>query len=170
MDNNFTLLDEFIQSLPTKQGSLIAVLHKAQEIFGYLPEEVQDFVAEKLEIPAAAVYGVVTFYSFFTMDKKGKFRISVCMGTACFVKGAQDILDEFLRILKIPPGGVTEDGIFSVDALRCIGACGLAPVITVNGKYYGRLKKADVKRILDEMKGACSSICDAKEEVVAADD
>ncbi|MDR0272420.1 MAG: NAD(P)H-dependent oxidoreductase subunit E [Clostridiales bacterium] len=153
MENQFALLDEYIDDLPEKKGALIATLHKAQEIFGYLPVEVQDYVAEKLEIPASKVYGVVTFYSFFTMRKKGKFRINVCMGTACFVKGAQDIWDEFKTQLAIKPGGVTEDGLFSVDALRCIGACGLAPVATVNGKYYGRLVKGDVKKIIEEYKG-----------------
>ena len=146
----YAKLDEHIDSLPTKQGALIAVLHKAQDIFGYLPIEVQNHIAQKLEIPASKVYGVVTFYSFFTMKKKGFYKVAVCMGTACFVKGAQDILDEFKNDLKVESGGVTEDGMFSVDALRCIGACGLAPVITVNGKYYGRITKHDVKGIIEE--------------------
>ena len=148
---NYALLDEFIDSLPTKQGALISVLHKAQEIFGFLPTEVQDHVAKKLDVAAAKVYGVVTFYSFFTMQQKGKFRVSVCMGTACFVKGAADILSEFEKELGISAGGITADGLFSVDALRCIGACGLAPVITVNGKYFGRLTKADVKGVLADV-------------------
>ncbi|MCL2388155.1 MAG: NAD(P)H-dependent oxidoreductase subunit E [Defluviitaleaceae bacterium] len=146
----FAELDTFIDALPTKKGALISVLHKAQDIFGFLPTEVQDHVANKLDVPASKVYGVVTFYSFFTMQKKGQFRVNVCLGTACFVKGAQDILDEFKKELGVDTGGVTEDGKFSVDALRCIGACGLAPVITVNGKYYGRVTKADVKGIIAE--------------------
>jgi NADH:ubiquinone oxidoreductase subunit E len=154
MANNETALyaklDEYVDSLPTKQGALISALHKAQDIFGFLPIEVQNHVAHKLEIPASKVYGVVTFYSFFTMKKKGQYKIAVCMGTACFVKGAQDILDEFKKDLGVESGGVTEDGLFSVDALRCIGACGLAPVITVNGKYYGRITKDDVKGIIEE--------------------
>ena len=154
MTSEYKRLEEFIENLPTKKGALIAVLHHAQEVFGYLPVEVQDFVAEKLEISAAKVYGVVTFYSFFTMQKKGQFRINVCMGTACFVKGAEGILEEFNTLLGTETGGVTEDGLFSVDALRCIGACGLAPVITVNGKYYGRIKKSDVKGIISEHKEA----------------
>jgi NADH:ubiquinone oxidoreductase subunit E len=141
LNNEFNLLEEFIENLPSKKGALISVLHKAQEIFGYLPNEVQDFIANKLEISAAKVYGVVTFYSFFTMEKKGKFRVNVCMGTACFVKGAQNILDEFKKECE-------GDENFSVDALRCIGACGLAPVVTVNGKYFGRISKADVKGIV----------------------
>jgi NADH:ubiquinone oxidoreductase subunit E len=143
--DNYALLNEFIDALPEKKGALISVLHKAQDLFGYLPPEVQDHVAEKLNIPAAKVYGVVTFYSFFTMQKKGKFPINICMGTACFVKGAEAILSEFETATAN-----NED--FSVDALRCIGACGLALVLTVNGKYYGRVTKADVKGILQECK------------------
>ena len=147
----YVLLDEFIGGLQTKQGALISVLHKAQELFGYLPVDVQDYIAEKLGIATSKVYGVVTFYSFFTMQKKGKFRVNVCMGTACFVKGAENILDEFKRQIGVETGGISDDGMFSVDALRCIGACGLAPVITVNGKYYGRITKADVTGIISEL-------------------
>jgi len=143
-------LDTYINSLSDKQGKLIPVLHKAQELFGYLPEEVQRHVAKELGIPASKVYGVVTFYSFFTMTKKGRYKIAICMGTACFVKGAKDILDEFKKELGIEAGGVTKDGMFSLDALRCIGACGLAPVLTVNGKYYGRASKDDVRGIISE--------------------
>jgi len=143
-------LDKYIDSLSDKQGKLIPVLHMAQDLFGYLPTEVQSHVAKKLDIPASKVYGVVTFYSFFTMTRKGQYKIAICMGTACFVKGAKDILDEFKKELSIDAGGVTKDGMFSLDALRCIGACGLAPVLTVNGKYYGRVSKADVRNILNE--------------------
>jgi NADH:ubiquinone oxidoreductase subunit E len=153
-DDQYKKLDEFIDGLEEKQGALISVLHKAQEIFGYLPAEVQEHVAQKLGVAASKVYGVVTFYSFFTMQKKGDFRINVCLGTACFVKGAEGILEEFCREVGAKAGGVSEDGQFSVDALRCIGACGLAPVITVNGKYYGRVSKADVSKIVAEYKGA----------------
>ena len=152
LKNEFALLDEFIGGLQTKQGALISVLHKAQEIFGYLPADVQDYIAKKLDIAPAKVYGVVTFYSFFTMQKKGKFRVNVCMGTACFVKGAENILEEFKKQIGVETGGVSDDGLFSVDALRCIGACGLAPVVTVNGKYYGRITKADVSGIISEAK------------------
>lgn len=151
MQNGYNLLEEFIAALPEKKGALIGVLHRAQEIFGYLPTEVQDFVAQRLEIAPAKVYGVVTFYSFFTMQKKGKFRVNICMGTACFVKGAEGILEEFRSRLGIAPDEISEDGRFSVDALRCIGACGLAPVLTVNGKYFGRVGKADVAGIIEEV-------------------
>ena len=153
MTNDTALYDklaEHINSLPTKKGALIAVLHKAQDLFGYLPIEVQNFVAQKLDIPSAKVYGVVTFYSFFTMTKKGQFRVNMCMGTACFVKGAQDILDEFKKELHVETGGTTDDGMFSLDALRCVGACGLAPVVIVSGKVYGRITTDDVKGIVEE--------------------
>jgi len=155
----YAKLDEYIASLPTKQGALISVLHKAQDIFGYLPIEVQNYVAHKLDIPSSKVYGVVTFYSYFTMTKKGQYRVNVCMGTACFVKGAQDILDELNTRLKCKTGSTTEDGLFSVDALRCVGACGLAPLITVNGKVYGRITKDDVPGIIEEhlAKGASAN-------------
>ena len=155
----YAKLDEHIDSLPTKQGALISVLHKAQDIFGFLPIEVQNHVAHKLDIPSSKVYGVVTFYSFFTMTKKGQFRVNICMGTPCFVKGSQDILDEFKTRLKVEPGSTTEDGIFSLDALRCVGACGLAPVVIVNGKVYARVTKDDVAGIVEDhlRKGAVTN-------------
>jgi len=146
----YAKLDEYIAGLPTKQGALISVLHKAQDIFGFLPIEVQNHVAHQLDIPSSKVYGVVTFYSHFTMTKKGQFRVNICMGTPCFVKGSQDILDEFKTCLKIESGGTTEDGVFSLDALRCVGACGLAPVVIVNGKVYARVTKDDVAGIVEE--------------------
>jgi len=129
-------------------GELINILHAAQEIFGYLPREVQEIVAAELHIPVSRVYGVVTFYSFFTMTPKGKYPISVCLGTACYVRGAEKVLDEFQRQLEIKVGETTNDGLFSLDCLRCVGACGLAPVITINDDVYGRLVPEDVKGIL----------------------
>lgn len=143
-------LDEFIDSLPSLTGKLIVVLHKAQDIIGYLPQEVQNHVARKLNVPSAKVYGVVTFYSFFNTKPKGKYQISVCMGTACFVRGSQDILDEFEKLLKIKSGETSEDKMFSLDSLRCVGACGLAPVVMVNGKAYGRITVKDVDAIVEE--------------------
>ncbi len=131
-------------------GELINVLHKAQGIFGYLPAEVQEAVAKELRISVAKVYGVVTFYSFFTMVPKGKYPISVCMGTACYVRGAEKVLDEFKRILKVPVGETTPDGKFSIAGLRCVGACGLAPVVLVGEKTYGRISPDGVKAILKE--------------------
>jgi len=143
-------LDQFIDALPTKEGKLIVVLHKAQEIIGYLSREVQEHIARKLNVPRAKVYGVVTFYSYFNTEPKGKYRINCCLGTACFVRGAQDILDEFSKHLQIKPGETTADMMFSLDALRCVGACGLAPVLFVNDKAYGRLTTQDVDKIIEE--------------------
>ncbi len=131
-------------------GELINVLHRVQGTLGYLPLEVQEEIAAQLNIPASEVYGVVTFYSFFTMKPKGKYPISVCLGTACYVRGAEKILDEFKRKLGIGIGEVTEDGLFSLDCLRCIGACGLSPVALVGNKVYGRLTTDKVAHILDE--------------------
>lgn len=126
-------------------GELINILHAAQGIFGYLPREVQEIIAGRLHIPVSRVYGVVTFYSFFTMTPKGKYPISVCLGTACYVRGAEKVLDEFQRQLEIKVGETTPDGLFSLDCLRCVGACGLAPVVTIAGKVYGRLTPEKVR-------------------------
>ena len=146
----FKELEDFINSLPTKDGALIEVLHKAQHIFGYLPKEVQTFVANKLNLPISKVYGVVTFYSFFTTEPRGKNVINVCMGTACFVRGAGDVLKEFEKELGIKSGQTTEDMKFTLGSLRCVGACGLAPVLTVNDKVYGHCTPDQVKSILAE--------------------
>lgn len=116
-----------------------------QDTLGYLPKEVQELIALELGISAARVYGVVSFYSFFTMKPKGKYPISVCMGTACYVRGGEKVLDEFRRQLGIEVGGTTPDGLFSLDSLRCVGACGLAPVVMIGPRVYGRLKVTDVK-------------------------
>ena len=132
-------------------GELINILHDTQNKLGYLPKQVQELIALELGIPASRVYGVVSFYSFFTMTPKGKYPISVCMGTACYVWGGEKVLDEFKRLLNIDVGGTTPDGLFSLDSLRCVGACGLAPVVMVGPRVYGRLKVADVKRIIDEV-------------------
>jgi len=132
---------------------LINVLHKCQEHFGYLPAEVQEVVAARMNVPTAKVYGVVTFYSFFTMTPKGKHPISICMGTACYVRGAEKVLDEFKKELAIQVGQTTPDGKFSLSSLRCVGACGLAPVVLVGDKTYGRVAPDDVKAILKEYEG-----------------
>ncbi|TDT68121.1 NADH-quinone oxidoreductase subunit E/NADP-reducing hydrogenase subunit HndA [Hypnocyclicus thermotrophus] len=148
----FKKLEEFIDGLETKEGALISVLHKAQEIFGYLPKEVQAFVAEALGVSLAKVYGVVSFYSFFTMTPKGKYPISVCMGTACFVRGAEKVLKDFEAKLGISTGETTADGLFSIDALRCVGACGLAPVVLVGEDVYGKEEAKDVDAIIKKYK------------------
>ncbi|MBP6064704.1 NAD(P)H-dependent oxidoreductase subunit E [Bacteroides sp.] len=132
-------------------GELIHILHEAQHLQGYLPEEMQRIIARKLNIPVSKVYGVVSFYTFFTMTPKGKHPISVCMGTACYVRGSEKLLEEFRRILGIEVGEITPDGKYSLDCLRCVGACGLAPVVMIGEKVYGRLQPVDVKRIIDEL-------------------
>ena len=145
----FDKLDNFIDSLPTKDGSLIQVLHHAQEIFGFLPKEVQLYISQNLNIPPSKVYGVVSFYSYFTTEPKGKYKISVCLGTVCFVKGSDKILEQFEKELGIKVGETTDDLLFSLEDLRCVGACGLAPVVVINGKVYGQVKPSDVSNILD---------------------
>ena len=149
-ENGFRELESYINSLDTKEEALITVLHKAQEIFGYLPKEVQEFIADTLNEPLARVYGVVSFYSFFTMIPKGDIAISVCLGTACFVRGAEKVLDEFQSRLGIKAGETSPDGKFSLDVLRCIGACGIAPVVLVNGKVYKKVEAGEVKNIVSE--------------------
>ncbi|NMA85164.1 MAG: NADH-quinone oxidoreductase subunit NuoE [Epulopiscium sp.] len=143
-------LNHFIDELASTKGELIAVLHKAQEIFGYLPKEVQQHIAKRLEIPVAKVYGVVSFYSFFTMEPKGEHPISICMGTACYVRGAEKVLDEFKKELNLEVGETSSDGKFSLLSLRCVGACGLAPVVMIGEKVYGRVTPEMVKDILKE--------------------
>lgn len=143
-------LDKYIDSFPDKRGILIAVLHRAQELFGYLSRELQEHVAKKLEIAASRVYGVVTFYSFLKTEPRGQYCINVCLGTACFVRGSEDILHEFEKDLGIKSGETSSDGQFSLDAIRCVGACGLAPVVMVNDQVYGRVKVEDVKDIVEE--------------------
>lgn len=143
-------VEEVCEKFDNNPGELIAILHECQSRLGYLPEAVQRIIASKLGIPSSKVYGVVTFYSFFTMTPKGKFPISVCLGTACYVRGADKLLEEFKRVLGIEVGATTPDGKFSLDCLRCVGACGLAPVATIGEKVYGRLNPADIKKIVEE--------------------
>lgn len=140
----------FIKESKNKQGALMPVLQKAQGDFGYLPVEVLEMTSKGLDIPLAEVYGVATFYSQFSLIPKGDFKIGVCLGTACYVRGAQDLLDKVVEELGIESGKTTPDMKFSLTATRCIGACGLAPVISVNDDVYGRLKPEDVKGILDK--------------------
>lgn len=143
-------IKEICASFNNDPQELINVLHKCQEHFGYLPAEVQEVVSEGLTVPVAKIYGVITFYSFFTMIPKGKHPVSICMGTACYVRGAEKVLDEFRRELGIQVGQTTKDGKFSLSSLRCVGACGLAPVVLVGDKTYGRVAPDHVKNILKE--------------------
>ncbi|MGN0033907.1 MAG: NAD(P)H-dependent oxidoreductase subunit E [Candidatus Limimorpha sp.] len=138
------------KSFNNEGGEVINVLHKVQGEYGYLSAEVQALIAKELNIPVAKVYGIVSFYSFFTMIPKGKYPISVCLGTACYVRGGEKVLEELKRQLKVEVGGTTDDRKFSLDVLRCIGACGLAPVITIGDKVYGRLTPDQIQGILAE--------------------
>ncbi len=138
------------KSFNNEGGEVINVLHKVQGEYGYLSIEVQALIAKELNIPVAKVYGIVSFYSFFTMIPKGKYPISVCLGTACYVRGGEKVLDELKKQLNVEVGGTTNDRKFSLDVLRCIGACGLAPVITIGDKVYGRLTPDQIKGILSE--------------------
>jgi NADP-reducing hydrogenase subunit HndA len=134
------------------KGALMPVLQEAQEIYGYLPIEVQKIIALRMGVSLEEVYGVSTFYSQFVLNPKGDVSIAVCMGTACYVKGSGDILDKITQILGLPSGSTTPDGKYSLEATRCIGACGLAPVLTVNNEVYGKLTVADVEGILAKYK------------------
>ncbi|MFA6695860.1 MAG: NAD(P)H-dependent oxidoreductase subunit E [Sphaerochaeta sp.] len=138
----------FIKEWKTKQGNLIMVLHKVQQEHGYISREAADKVAELLDVPLATIWGVVTFYHFFKLTKPGKHNIQVCMGTACYLKGGQAIIDELDKQLNLPVGAVTEDGIFSLEAVRCVGCCGLAPVMTVGGEVFGKVTKDQVAGII----------------------
>jgi NADH:ubiquinone oxidoreductase subunit E len=149
--NPYQQLDRYIDNLPYKKENLIAILHHAQQLFGYLPDKVQRHIAQKLDIPSAKVYGVVSFYSFFTMKPRGKHVVNVCMGTACFVRGSEKLQQELEKQLGIKTGQTTEDDFFSLDSLRCIGACGLAPVMMVDGKVHGRLHDPEeIRQVLDQ--------------------
>lgn len=143
-------LDDFIEEIDAKESDLILVLHRAQHLFGYLPEDVISHISEKINVPKAKIFGVLSFYSYFTTTPRGKNVVNVCMGTACFVRGAEAILRELESQLRIKNGETSIDGLFTLDSLRCVGACGLAPVVMVNDKVYGRVTTEDVARIVSE--------------------
>jgi len=145
-------LEEVIAKHKGQEGALIPVLHEAQEIFGYLPEQVQKIVADGLGVSLAEVYGVATFYARFSLEPKGKYNIQVCMGTACYVKGADKVLEKLQEVLGIEPGKCTDDGLFSIEATRCVGACGLAPVMVVNEEVYGKATPAMVEEVIAKYK------------------
>lgn len=143
-------LVDFINAQGNDKGVMMPILQKAQEIYGYLPEEVMIFIAEMTGVPLSEIYGIASFYAQFTLNPKGKYQISACLGTACYVKGAGDILDKICELIGCEAGSITDDGLFSVDATRCIGACGLAPVMTINENVYGRLNIAQAEHIIKE--------------------
>lgn len=131
---------------------LMMILSDIQKEYGYIPLEVQELVSEKTGVSVAEIYGVVTFYSFFSLKPKGKYVVGVCLGTACYVKGSQAVIDKFCEVLNIQPGETTEDGLFTVDALRCIGACGIAPAVQINGKVYPKVQIKDIPLIVEELR------------------
>lgn len=141
-------LKQVIAEYRDTKGSMMPILQKAQEIYGYLPIEVQKIISDETGVSIEEIYGITTFYSQFALNPKGKYAIAVCLGTACYVKGAQDLVDRITLKLGLTPGSTTADGKYSLDATRCIGACGLAPVLTVNDEVYGRLSKEDIDGIL----------------------
>ena len=136
---------------------LMMILSDIQNEYGYIPLEVQEVVSEKTGISVAEIYGVVTFYSFFSLKPKGKYVIGCCLGTACYVKGAQNVIDRFSELLGIRPGETTEDGLFTLDALRCIGACGIAPAVSINGKVYPKVNPAQVEGIIESFRKEASA-------------
>ena len=143
-------IEAIIEKYQDEKTPLMMILSDIQHDFGYIPLEVQELISEKTGIPVSDIYGVVTFYSFFSLTPKGKYVVGVCLGTACYVKGSQQVLDKFAELLNIKSGETTADGLFTLDALRCIGACGIAPALTINGKVYPKVAVADVVKIVDE--------------------
>ena len=144
----YEALQNVIDELKNEPGALMPIMQRAQDIFGYLPEEVQNYIAKEMDIPVSDIYGVATFYAQFNLEPKGKYIISVCMGTACYVKGAQQVLDKLAEVLEVPAGRTTPDGLFTLNATRCLGACGLAPVIMVNDDVFGNVTPDQVPGII----------------------
>ncbi|NLY19092.1 MAG: NAD(P)H-dependent oxidoreductase subunit E [Clostridiaceae bacterium] len=147
-------LQKVIEKYKNTKGAVIPVLHEAQEIYGYLPLQVQKTIAEGLDVSLAEIYGIVTFYTQFSIYPKGKYNIQLCLGTACYVKGAGQIYDRLKQELGLDKDGTTKDGLFSLESCRCIGACGLAPVMMINGEVYGRLVPDDIPGILQKYRDA----------------
>jgi NADH:ubiquinone oxidoreductase subunit E len=147
-EKGFIELKKYIDSLKDSQGILMQTLHKAQSIFGYLPIEVQKFVSEELNVPLAEIYGVATFYTQFSIDPKGKHKIGVCLGTACYVRNSQAVLDKLTEVLKIKVGTTRDDGLFTLEATRCLGCCGLAPVMMIDDEVYGKVDPNNIPSII----------------------
>lgn len=144
-------IEEICNRYINEKTPLMMILSAIQEEYGYIPLEVQELVSKKTGISVAEIYGVVTFYSFFSLKPKGKYVIGCCLGTACYVKGAGQVIDKFSEVLKIKPGETTEDGLFTIDALRCIGACGIAPAVSINGKVYPKVQIKDIPGIVGDL-------------------
>ncbi len=142
-------ISAFIDEWKSKPGNLIMVLHQVQQTYGYIPRNIAIEISERLDVPLAKIYGVVTFYNFFKLEKAGKYKIQVCLGTACYIRGGDDLLKELEKQLGVGLNATTSDGMFSIEAVRCLGCCGLAPVIVVNGNVHGRLTSKDVAGIIE---------------------
>ena len=151
-EKNIQEIKKIIENRKNIKTPLMMILSDIQNKYGYISLDVQQIISEELNIPVSEIYGVVTFYSYFSLTPKGKYVIGICMGTACYVKGSQSLLDAFCNRLGIKEGQTTEDGLFTIDILRCIGACGLAPVVSVNGKIYPHVTIKDVDKIIEEYK------------------
>ena len=143
-------ISAFIEEWKSKPGNLIMVLHQVQQTYGYIPRNIAIEISERLSVPLAKIYGVVTFYNFFKLEKAGKYQIQVCLGTACYIRGGDDLLKALEKELGIGLNSTTPDGLFSIEAVRCLGCCGLAPVIVVNGNVHGRLTAKDVPAIIEQ--------------------
>jgi NADH:ubiquinone oxidoreductase subunit E len=150
--DKFILLENVIHDYEGKETNLIQILHMAQAIFGYLPPEVQHFIADQMGLSVSKVNSVLTFYSFFSTKPKGKYAVSVCLGTACYVRGGKEVLNKLKDVLGIDVGDTTEDKLFSLSVMRCIGSCGLAPAMTINGKVYKQVSPSKIQRILGMLK------------------
>ena len=148
----YDLLKDVINDYDKKESNLIQILHLAQAIFGYVPAEVQHFIADQMELSISKVNSVLTFYSFFSTQPKGKYTVSICLGTACYVRGGKEVLNKLKSVLGIDVGATTEDKIFSLTVMRCIGACGLAPAMTINNKVYKQVNPNKIQRILGMLK------------------
>jgi len=162
-NDKYEQLSKFIQNTKNKKNNLMQILHVAQGMFGYISNEVQEFIAKEMNISPATVFGVVTFYSYFSTKPKGKYVIKICLGTACYVKGAQKLVDKISELLNLQIGEITKDGIFSMEVMRCVGACGLAPVITINDDVYGKLKPEELEKILLNYKEKEFAVCKGAE-------
>jgi NADH:ubiquinone oxidoreductase subunit E len=151
-EEKFELLKNVINDYDRKESNLIQILHMSQAIFGHIPPDVQHFIADKMELSISKVNSVLTFYSFFSTQPKGKYTVSICLGTACYVRGGKEVLSKLKSVLGIDVGATTEDKIFSLSVMRCIGACGLAPAMTINNKVYKQVNPNKIQRILGMLK------------------
>ena len=147
-------LEKIVAQWKDQPGNLIMILHAVQGVCGYVPRDVAFMLQDMMDVPLARIYEVITFYNYFKLEAPGRHRVAVCMGTACYLKGAADVLGEFKRLLKVEEGGTTKDGQFTLETVRCVGCCGLAPVIVIDDKTYGKMKAADCDKTLsDFLKG-----------------